>query len=478
MTPPAISKHTKIVATVGPACSDKEVLHRMIKSGVNVFRLNFSHAVYDDLRKVIAAIRELNAELGTSVAILGDLQGPKIRIGEVQNNGIQLQTGDRLKLVTEKMIGNKEKIYLNYLEFPQDVEEGDQVLLDDGKIKFEVVSTNRLDEVEVVVIHGGFLSSKKGVNLPNTKVSLPSLTEKDLKDLDFILEHDLDWCALSFVRTAEDIIDLRHRINAAGKNIHIIAKIEKPAAVEAIDAIIEATDGVMVARGDLGVEYPIEKLPLIQKLIVRKCLKATKPVIIATQMMESMISSFMPTRAEANDVANAVLDGADALMLSGETSVGQHPVQVIDYMVRIIHAVETEADIYHRDNETPEDSPTFLSDSLCYIASRAAMYVKADAIIGMTKSGYTAYKVSSYRPKAPTYIFTPDQQLLTRISLVWGVRAFYYDKLSTTDETITDVLSILKDKKLLKKGDVVVNTGSMPIKDKSRANFMKFSVVE
>ncbi len=396
----------------------------------------------------------------------------------MQNNGIQLQTGDRLKLVTEKMIGNKEKIYLNYLEFPQDVEEGDQVLLDDGKIKFEVVSTNRLDEVEVVVIHGGFLSSKKGVNLPNTKVSLPSLTEKDLKDLDFILEHDLDWCALSFVRTAEDIIDLRHRINAAGKNIHIIAKIEKPAAVEAIDAIIEATDGVMVARGDLGVEYPIEKLPLIQKLIVRKCLKATKPVIIATQMMESMISSFMPTRAEANDVANAVLDGADALMLSGETSVGQHPVQVIDYMVRIIHAVETEADIYHRDNETPEDSPTFLSDSLCYIASRAAMYVKADAIIGMTKSGYTAYKVSSYRPKAPTYIFTPDQQLLTRISLVWGVRAFYYDKLSTTDETITDVLSILKDKKLLKKGDVVVNTGSMPIKDKSRANFMKFSVVE
>jgi pyruvate kinase len=478
MTPPAISKHTKIVATVGPACSDKEILHRMIKSGVNVFRLNFSHAVYDDLRKVIAAIRELNAELGTSVAILGDLQGPKIRIGEVQNNGIQLQTGDRLKLVTEKMIGNKEKIYLNYLEFPQDVEEGDQVLLDDGKIKFEVVSTNRLDEVEVVVIHGGFLSSKKGVNLPNTKVSLPSLTEKDLKDLEFILEHDLDWCALSFVRTAEDIIDLRRRISAAGKNIHIVAKIEKPAAVEAIDAIIEATDGVMVARGDLGVEYPIEKLPLIQKLIVRKCLKATKPVIIATQMMESMISSFMPTRAEANDVANAVLDGADALMLSGETSVGQHPVQVIDYMVRIIHAVETEADIYHRDNETPEDSPTFLSDSLCYIASRAAMYVKADAIIGMTKSGYTAYKVSSYRPKAPTYIFTPDQQLLTRISLVWGVRAFFYDKLSTTDETITDVLSILKDKKLLKKGDIVVNTGSMPIKDKSRANFMKFSVVE
>lgn len=472
------TKHTKIVATVGPACSDKEVLSRMIKSGVNVFRLNFSHAIYDNLREVIQSVRELNASLGTNVALLGDLQGPKIRIGEVENNGIQLKSGDRLKLVTQKCVGTTKKIYLNYLEFPQDVETGDQVLLDDGKIKFEVVNTNRLDEVEVEVIHGGFLSSKKGVNLPNTRVSLPSLTEKDLQDLDFILEHNLDWVALSFVRSADDIIDLRKRIIAQGKTTHIIAKIEKPAAVDAIDAIIETSDGIMVARGDLGVEYPIEKLPLIQKLIVKKCLKASKPVIIATQMMESMISNFMPTRAEANDVANAVMDGADALMLSGETSVGQHPVQVIDYMVRIIHEVETGAEIYHRDNETPENSPTFLSDSLCYIASRASMYVKANAIIGMTKSGYTAYKVSSYRPKSRIYIFTPDKELLNRISLIWGVRAFFYDKLSTSDETISDVLKILKDKKLLKTGDVVVNTGSMPIKDKNRANFMKFSVVE
>lgn len=472
-------KKTKIVATVGPACSQKDVLTRMVKTGVNVFRLNFSHANYDDLRQVIASIRQINQELGSNVAILGDLQGPKIRIGEVQNNGITLKTGDRLKLVTEKCIGTKERIYLNYLEFPIDVEEGDQVLLDDGKIKFEVVSTNRLDEVEVVVIHGGLLSSKKGVNLPNTKVSLPSLTEKDLQDLDFILEHDLDWVALSFVREAADIVDLRERINKQGKNIHIIAKIEKPQAVANIDAIVAETDGVMVARGDLGVEYPIEKLPLIQKLIVQKCLRLSKPVIIATQMMESMITSFMPTRAEANDVANAVIDGADALMLSGETSVGQHPVQVIEYMVRIIRNVEEEAEqIYHRDNETPQDSPTFLSDSLCYIAGRAAKYVQAKAIIGMTKSGYTAYQVASYRPKASIFVFTPDPALLTRISLLWGVRAFYYDKLTTTDETISDVLSMLKGKKLLEKGDVVVNTGAMPIKSKHRANFMKFSVVE
>ena len=472
-------KKTKIVATVGPACSEKDVLQRMVKAGVNVFRLNFSHANYDDLRQVIASIRAINQELGTNVAILGDLQGPKIRIGEVQNNGITLKTGDRLKLVTEKCIGTKEKLYLNYLEFPIDVEEGDQVLLDDGKIKFEVVSTNRLDEVEVVVIHGGLLSSKKGVNLPNTKVSLPSLTDKDKQDLDFILEHDLDWVALSFVREAADIDDLRERIRQRGKNIHIIAKIEKPQAVANIDAIVAATDGVMVARGDLGVEYPIEKLPLIQKLIVKKCLSASKPVIIATQMMESMITSFMPTRAEANDVANAVFDGADALMLSGETSVGQHPVQVIEYMVRIIKNVEQEAEhIYHRDNETPQESDTFLSDSLCYIAGRAAKYVNAKAIIGMTKSGYTAYQVASYRPKSDIFIFTPDTALLTRISLLWGVRAFYYDKLTTTDETISDVLGMLKDKKLVAKGDVIVNTGAMPIKSKHRANFMKFSVVE
>ncbi|MFN3529493.1 MAG: pyruvate kinase [Bacteroidia bacterium] len=471
-------KKTKIVATVGPACSEKDILKRMVKAGVNVFRLNFSHAVYDDLRGVIKSIREINQELGSNVAMLGDLQGPKIRIGEVQNNGLTLRTGDRLKLVTEMCVGNMERIYLNYREFPIDVEEGDQVLLDDGKIKFEVVSTNRLDEVEVVVIHGGLLSSKKGVNLPNTKVSLPSLTEKDEADLEFILEHNLDWVALSFVREAEDITSLRERIRKHGKNTHIIAKIEKPQAVANIDDIITATDGVMVARGDLGVEYPIEKLPLIQKSIVQKCLRQSKPVIIATQMMESMITSFMPTRAEANDVANAVLDGADALMLSGETSVGQHPVQVVEYMVRIIKNVEDEAQhIYHRDNETPTESDTFLSDSLCYIAGRAAKYVQAKAIIGLTKSGYTAYQVASYRPKANVFVFTPDAALLTRISLLWGVRAYFYDKLTTTDETISDVLNMLVERKLLNNGDVVVNTGAMPIKSKHRANFMKFSVV-
>jgi pyruvate kinase len=327
-----------------------------------------------------------------------------------------------------------------------------------------------------VTEHSGLLTSKKGVNLPNTKVSLPSLTEKDLRDLDFILDHDLDWVALSFVRSPNDVRELRKHIQRRGKDTHIISKIEKPAAVDEIDAIIAESDGVMVARGDLGVEYPLEKLPLIQKLIVKKCLHQCKPVIIATQMMESMITQFMPTRAEANDVANAVLDGADALMLSGETSVGQHPVQVIEYMSRIIETVEQGAEgIYYREREESTSGEQSLSDSLCYMAGRAAKYVRAQGIVGLTRSGYTAYQMASYRPGCSIFIFTPDPRLLTRISLLWGVRAFLYDKTSDTNQTIDEVLGFLKSNKCARKGDVMVNTGAMPVGSDSRANFLKIS---
>lgn len=469
-------RRTKIVATVGPACSDKAVLSRLIKAGVNVFRLNFSYAVYDNLERVIRDVRDLNRQLGAHTALLGDLQGPKIRVGEIQNNGITLRKGDKILFTTVPCMGDAQHIYLNYKEFPLDVEEGDLVLLDDGKIKLEVLRSNRLDEVELVTVYGGLLTSKKGVNLPNTKVSLPSLTEKDQRDLNFILDHDLDWVALSFVRSPNDVKELRKRIQDRGKDTHIISKIEKPAAVAEIDAIIAESDGIMVARGDLGVEYPIEKLPLIQKSIVKKCLNQCKPVIIATQMMESMITQFMPTRAEANDVANAVLDGADALMLSGETSVGQHPVQVIEYMSRIIETVEQEAEgIYYREHAESADSEQSLSDSLCYLAGRAAKYVRAHGIVGLTRSGYTAYQVASYRPLCSVFIFTPNLRLLTRISLIWGVRAFFYDKQSGTNQTIDEVLSFLKNHKYIRKGDVVVNTGAMPVGRDGRANFLKIS---
>lgn len=475
---PSPEKRTKIVATIGPACSAKETIHGMMLAGVNVFRLNFSHAKYEELAQVIIHIRSLDKELGTTTAILGDLQGPKIRIGEMENNGVPLSVGDQILMTTQPCIGNAERIYINYEAFPKDVKPGDMILLDDGKIKMEVLETNLVDTVRVLVIHGGILSSKKGVNLPNSNVSLPSLTEKDIRDLDFILEQQLDWVALSFVRQANDIYDLKARIAAKRKNILVVAKIEKPQAVANIQGIVAAADGIMVARGDLGVEYPIEKLPLIQKAIVKASLEMSKPVIIATQMMESMITSFMPTRAEANDVANAVLDGADALMLSGETSVGQHPIQVVEYMTKIIVNVEEGADIYYRNINLDKNSPTYLSDSLCYTAVKTAKHINAKAIVGMTKSGYTAYKVCSFRPSAKVFIFTPDRQLMARLALVWGVETFFYNKLTSTDETIQDVLKMLLKQGKLNFGDIVINTGSMPIQQKLRANMMKISIVD
>lgn len=471
-------RKTKIIATLGPASFDKQRLRELILAGTNVFRLNFSHADYDILRRVIADIRDLNEELDVSTGILGDLQGPKIRIGTMPGEGIHFQAGDKVTLVTTPCTGSKEEIYINYPQLPQDIRPGDMLLLDDGKMKFKALSSNARDRIQTEVVAGGLLSSRKGVNLPDTEVSLPSLTEKDRKDLDFILENKLDWVALSFVRKASDVEELRQEINNAGQEIPVMAKIEKPAAVADLENIIAVSDAVMIARGDLGVEFPIEQLPLIQKRIVRLGMDLCKPVVVATQMMESMITNFMPTRAEANDVANAVLDGADALMLSGETSMGAHPAQVVDYMVRIIKTVEDQSEIYYRDHRLSQDSTTFISDQLCYLASRAAFRIDAKTIVGFTKSGYTAFQVSSYRPKSGVIIFTPNKALLTRISLVWGVRALYYDKLTSTDETIEDVSRILKAKGWLHAGDRVVNTGVMPIRSVHRANFVKLTVVE
>lgn len=472
------SKKTKIITTLGPASFDKKVLRELILAGANVMRLNFSHADYSLLTQAIKDIRDLNQELGTSVGILGDLQGPKIRIGEMPQGGVLFEPGDRLAMVTTPMVGSKHEIYINYTQLPQDIRPGDLLLLDDGKLKFKALSSNAKDRIEMEVIAGGLLTSRKGVNLPDTEVALPSLTEKDRKDLEFILEQRLDWVALSFVRKALDVEALRKEIRAKGQDIPVMSKIEKPSAVADLENIVAASDAVMIARGDLGVEFPIEQLPLIQKKIVRLCMDLCKPVVVATQMMESMITNFMPTRAEANDVANAVLDGADALMLSGETSMGSHPAQVVEYMVRIIGAVEEQSEIYYREHRISQDSSTFISDQLCYLASRAAYRVNAQAIVGFTKSGYTAFQVSSYRPKSGIIIFTPNQNLLTRISLVWGVQALYYDKLTSTDETIEDVSRILKANGWLKSGDTVVNTGVMPLRSVHRANFIKLTVID
>ena len=471
-------RRAKIVCTMGPAVESSEKVHELIAAGMNMARLNLSHGGHDEHQSRLNLVRSVAAETNQPVAILVDLQGPKIRIGEMPQGGVLFEPGDRLTMVTTPVTGSKEEIFINYSQLPMDIRPGDLLLLDDGKLKFKALSSNARDRIELEVISGGLLTSRKGVNLPDTEVALPSLTDKDRKDLEFILEHRLDWVALSFVRKALDVEALRKEIHAKGQDIPVMSKIEKPSAVADLENIIAASDAVMIARGDLGVEFPIEQLPLIQKRIVRLCMDLCKPVVVATQMMESMITNFMPTRAEANDVANAVLDGADALMLSGETSMGSHPAQVVEYMVRIIGAVEAQSEIYYREHRISQDSSTFISDQLCYLASRAAYRVDAQAIVGFTKSGYTAFQVSSYRPKSGIIIFTPNQNLLTRISLVWGVQALYYDKLTSTDETIEDVTRILKANGWLKSGDTVVNTGVMPLHSVHRANFIKLTVID
>lgn len=473
-----VHNRTKIVATLGPASSKKEVLLNMIKAGVDVCRLNFSHGKTEDHQKVIDIIRDINKKYKTNVGILADLQGPKIRIGLVKDGGINLISGHKIEITTKELIGDEKQIYITYQSFPSDVRSGEIILLDDGKIQMRVLSTNNKDSVQCEVLYGGILSSRKGVNLPNTKVSIPSLTEEDLTNLEFALKNDVEWIGLSFVRSADDIIELKRIIARSDKTAQVIAKIEKPEAVDNIDEIIEATDGVMVARGDLGVEMPMEQVPLLQKMIARKCRSASKPVIVATQMLESMITSPRPTRAEVNDVANSVLDGADAVMLSGETSVGEYPLIVIETMNKIIRNVEDNDYPYNTPKVLNNNSSTYMGDAVCGSAVYLAEKTNADGIISMTSSGYTAFEISSYRPKAATFIFTSNRKLLNTLSLLWGVRGFYYDKFESTDKTIRDVNQILKAEKLLEPGNVVINTAAIPIEKKGKTNMIKVTIVD
>lgn len=472
-------KKTKIVATLGPATSKKSVLKDMIEAGVNVFRINFSHADYNDVSERVKMIRELSEEMGTYTSILADLQGPKLRVG-VMAGEVVVAPGDEITFVTgEPFEGNAEKVYMNYTNFPQDVKAGERILLDDGKLMFEVVSTNRKDEVKAKVIQGGPLKSKKGVNLPNTNISLPALTEKDIKDAVFAISLNVDWIALSFVRFSQDLIDLQNIIKEHSEHkIPIIAKIEKPEAVENIDKIVAYCDGLMVARGDLGVEVPAQEVPLIQKQLVLRAKKARIPVIIATQMMETMITSLTPTRAEVNDVANSVMDGADAVMLSGETSVGNYPVQVIEKMSSILESVEN-SELIKVPHEPPHvRTNRYITKSICYHAALMANEIEASAISTLTNSGYTAFQISAWRPKAHILVFTSNKRILTQLNLLWGVKAFYYDKFVSTDETIEDVNKIACEKGYLDVGDMLVSLAAMPIKDKGMVNTLRVSEIE
>ncbi|WP_113660734.1 pyruvate kinase [Pedobacter nanyangensis] len=469
---------TKIVATLGPASAKPEVLYSMFNAGLDVCRLNFSHGSQADHQKVIDTIREINQKHKYNVGILADLQGPKIRIGMVKDGGINLVNGSKTTITTQECVGNEERIYITYENFPQDVKAGEIILLDDGKLQMRVLETNYKDEVICEVVHGGILTSRKGVNLPNTKVSIPSLTAEDKKNLDFVLESDVEWVGLSFVRNAADIVELKDIIKEKGKTARVVAKIEKPEAIANIDEIIAVTDAVMVARGDLGVEMPMEEVPLLQKMIVNKCRAASKPVIIATQMLESMITTPRPTRAEVNDVANSVLDGADAVMLSGETSVGEFPLIVIETMQKIVNNIEENNYPYYAEKFLKPKTDSFLGDAVCDSACFLAKQTDAVGIVTMTSSGYTAFEVASHRPQAPIFTFTSNESLLNTLSLVWGVRGFFYDKFESTDKTIEEVNDLLKKKKLVKKGDVVINTAAVPLEKRSRTNMVKVSVVE
>jgi pyruvate kinase len=470
-----MKSRTKIVATIGPACSSEEVLSQLITEGVDVFRVNFSHGTYDQHLEVINRIKKVNQTLNTNVAILADLQGPKIRVGEVENNGIDLIAGEEIVFTTTKCMGTKKGLYISYQTFPQDVQVGEYILLDDGKLRMEVTETNRIDTVKAKVLNGGILSSKKGVNLPNTKISLPSLTEKDRADAEFAIAQDVDWLALSFVRSATDIVDLHELIKKHKKHTWIIAKIEKPEALIEIDNIIDMTHGIMIARGDLGVETPFDKVPLVQKDIIKRCHAAGKPVIVATQMMESMITNFRPTRAEANDVANAVIDGADALMLSGETSVGKYPVETIQSMQNIISYTEENAYNFYRNDAPKEFSTKFLADSTCFNASLMAKQTNAKAIVTFTHSGHTAFKISGYRPKARIFVFTANKELVNKLSLFWGVETFYYEGSEQIDEAINTTLQKLKDINEIKNEDIVVHVGSMPMNKRGQTNMVKIT---
>jgi pyruvate kinase len=420
----------------------------------------------------------LNAELNANVAILADLQGPKIRTGEMENNGVMLEVGESCQIITEAILGTAKKFSINYKNLPKDVNGGEQILLDDGKLVLEVLSSDKKTTIHCKVVQGGILSSKKGVNFPNTKISLPSLTEKDRLDLNFALEQKVDWVGLSFVRSARDIIELKHLISSQKGKAKVIAKIEKPEALDCIDDIIQVTDGVMVARGDLGVEVPYQRVPIIQKMLIEKCISKAKPVIVATQMMESMITNMTPTRAEVNDVANAVLDGTDAVMLSGETSVGKYPVEVINTMSNIIEEVEKTPELYNKEELPDPSNERFISDSICFNACRLAQRVQAKAIITMSFSGYTAYKVSSQRPNTAIYVFTSNRTILSQLNLLWGVKAFYYDKQISTDHTIADIKYMMKTDTYLEVGDLVINIASIPLEDLGGSNMLKLSYVD
>ena len=472
------TRKTKIIATLGPSCSSPKIIEEMMISGVDVFRINFSHANHSEIKKIISQIRSLNKKNKLYTSILADLQGPKLRIGNMGEN-VNIRKNDVVEFCSEKkFIGNNKRVYIKYKKFAKDVKIGEKLLIDDGKLILEILETDNIHNVKAVVVQGGPLLSKKGINLPNTKISLPALTDKDYEDAIFSIKQKVDWIALSFVRNENDLNELKKIIyEKSNHKIPVISKIEKPEAVKNIDEIISSSDGIMVARGDLGVEVSAAKVPLIQKQLVHKAKKARIPVIIATQMMEGMINSLTPTRAEVNDVANSVMDGTDAVMLSGETSVGAFPVQVVEKMSSIIRTVENSPLIKVPQAPPSVRSKRYITKSICYHAANMSNEIDATAICTLTNSGYTAFQISAWRPKANILVFTSNKLILTQLSLLWGVKAFYYDKFESTDKTVEQVNNIALKNNLVNKGDMLINLAAMPVKKKGMVNTLRISMI-
>jgi pyruvate kinase len=470
--------NTKIIATIGPSCSAPDKILQLINAGVDVFRLNFSHVDYETYRDVIDHITKINEEMDLAIGILADLQGPKIRLGDVDGKGFSIESGDTIEIASGDKASNSQRLYISYRGLEEEVKAGDRVFINDGQIVLEIISVSKSQGVKARVINGGFISARKGVNFPDTAMQISSITEKDLQDLEFIFQFPVNWIALSFVRNESDIRELKKEIKKAKHNAKVIAKIEKPEAVRNINSILKSSDAIMVARGDLGVEIPIEELPGLQKKLIDKSIKKSKVVIVATQMLESMITNTNPTRAEVTDVANAVLQGADAVMLSGETAVGDHPELVVQTMKKIIAGAEKS---FNASKNVPKPEPkseTFESDIVCFSAAKIANEVGAKAIIGLTISGYTAFKVSSFRPEVEIYIFSKIRSILATLNLIRGVKGFYYDIDSSTEETHRNLTRILKEKSLIREGDLVVHTSSMPVFNKQRTNLIRVARVE
>jgi pyruvate kinase len=473
--------NTKIICTIGPASQSVDVLVKLIDAGMDVVRLNFSHGKHEDHLKAIQNVKEASRKTGEHITVLQDLSGPKIRTGLLAEKSVELKAGATFTFTIDEIPGDVQRVSTTYHELPRDVEIGDTILVDDGKMKVTVLSKSERDVV-CRVVNGGILLENKGMNLPGVKVSVPSFTEKDVDDLKFGLANDVDYVALSFVRTADDVRQLREILikeAPKGRRVPIVAKVEKGEAVEAIDSIVKEADVIMVARGDLGVELPPEDVPVIQKIIVRKCNEIGVPVIIATQMLESMIENPRPTRAEANDVANAVLDGADAVMLSAETSIGRYPIEAVHTMDRIIRKAEEQAEDHLAVAKKPESADLQTFDAISRAACVIAKEIDARAIVVITHSGFTAINTAKYRPKSHIIAITGREKILRRLNLIWGVRGIIMpDFVVDTDTAFLRINEELQRRGYVEKGDLVVYTAGIPLLSQGTTNSIKVEKVQ